>query len=101
LAIDIGGTNLRVAFVELSAFGDHLPSTPGNRESSNTPVSRVQRRLEKSWPIGNHLKNEQADHLFDWIGTCIAEVVEDGKIAYGNKMPAELSMGVTFSFPMM
>ncbi|KAH6607644.1 hexokinase family [Trichoderma cornu-damae] len=82
-----GGTNLRVGFVEL--HGD-------DRESS----SRVQRPLERSWPVDNHLKNDNADSLFSWIGRCIADVVEEGCRVFGLPKDEALPLGVTFSFPM-
>ncbi|KAL7899449.1 actin-like ATPase domain-containing protein [Trichoderma sp. SZMC 28014] len=87
LAIDIGGTNLRVGFVEL--HGD-----------AQDPSSRVQRPLEKSWPIDHHLKNDNADSLFAWVGRCIAEVVEEGCKVFAIPKDEPLALGVTFSFPM-
>jgi hexokinase len=62
--------------------------------------SRVIRQLEKSWPIGEQLKNNQADDLFAWIGRRIAEVVKDGCAAWPGKLPEAIPLGVTFSFPM-
>src|SRR5204862_848781 len=97
LAIDIGGSNLRVGFVELIG---HIGRDVLLRGSS---PPRFQRIFEKEWPIGEHLKNEHADDLFAWIGDCIAEVVSDSLEQMqqnGLDMPKELSMGVTFSFPM-
>ncbi|KAH0496829.1 hypothetical protein TgHK011_004173 [Trichoderma gracile] len=87
LAIDIGGTNLRVGFIELH----------GNDPD---PASRVQRPLEKSWPIDNHLKNDNANSLFSWIGRCIADVVAEGCKSLGVPNNRPLPLGVTFSFPM-
>ncbi|KAM0259053.1 hypothetical protein ACHAQJ_003554 [Trichoderma viride] len=87
LAIDIGGTNLRVGFVELH----------GNAQDAS---SRVQRPLERSWPIDHHLKNDNADSLFLWIGTCIADVVEEGCRVFNVPKDEPLPLGVTFSFPM-
>ncbi|KAM6482584.1 hypothetical protein HDV62DRAFT_361064 [Trichoderma sp. SZMC 28011] len=87
LAIDIGGTNLRVGFVEL--HGDH-----------QDPASRVQRPLERSWPIDNHLKNDNASSLFSWIGRCIADVVDEGCRTFDIPNDVPLPLGVTFSFPM-
>lgn len=82
-----GGTNLRVGFVELH----------GNDQD---PSSRVQRPLERSWPIDNHLKNDNAKSLFSWIGRCIADVVEEGCRTFGVPRDEPLPLGVTFSFPM-
>jgi hexokinase len=59
------------------------------------------RQLEKSWPIGEQLKNDQAVDLFAWIGRRIAEVVQDGSSAWPGELPDAIPLGVTFSFPMM
>jgi hexokinase len=73
---------------------------PGDGEG-DLEQSRVRRILEKSWPIGEQLKHEKAEDLFAWIGECIAEVVEDGMRLFPETLQEELTMGVTFSFPMM
>ena len=108
LAIDVGGTNLRVAFIEL--LGDEIDheSFVNGPERSRETINRAQRprvrrTLEKAWPIGEHLKMDKAEDLFAWIGDCIAEVVADRLIADAHRstMPEELEMGITFSFPMM
>lgn len=62
--------------------------------------SRVIRQLEKAWPIGEQLKNDQAEDLFAWIGRRIAEVVRDGCSAWPGELPEMVPLGVTFSFPM-
>jgi hypothetical protein len=62
--------------------------------------SRVIRQLEKAWPIGEQLKNDQAEDLFAWIGRRIAEVVRDGFSAWPGELPEVVPLGVTFSFPM-
>jgi hexokinase len=43
----------------------------------------------------------KAEDLFEWIGTCIAEVVGDGLAAWPGELPEQIPLGVTFSFPMM
>ncbi|EPE35249.1 Actin-like ATPase [Glarea lozoyensis ATCC 20868] len=105
LAIDIGGTNLRVGFVEFvgtDARQDTNFRGRGNRHRHQSNVntdSRIRRVLEKSWPIGEQLKHNEAEDLFAWIGCCIAEVVENARIL--QELPEEISLGVTFSFPMI
>lgn len=108
LAIDVGGTNLRVAFIELlGESADSDSSAEGTDRSRETlqkaQRQRVRRTLEKAWPIGEHLKKDQANELFSWIGDCIAEVVADSLSSEATPVdiPAELEMGITFSFPMM
>lgn len=108
LAIDVGGSNLRVAFIEL--LGDAADSDVGSMdtsEQSNTirkaQRQRVRRTLEKAWPIQEHLKMDKAEDLFAWIGDRIAEVVAESLTsdATKGKVPEELEMGITFSFPIM
>ncbi|KAI5463266.1 hypothetical protein BGZ63DRAFT_352577 [Mariannaea sp. PMI_226] len=96
------GTNLRVGFVEVRAKGDitdpiNQPALNAHSESS----SRIRRLLEKSWPIADHLKDENPDSLFLWIGSCIAEVIHDGFQPLGLSSDQEIPLGVTFSFPMV
>ncbi|KPM39798.1 hypothetical protein AK830_g6791 [Neonectria ditissima] len=103
-----GGTNLRVGFVELRP----KPSSDldaaqvdgyghSGALSYREPPPRVQRLMEKSWPIDDHLKNENSDSLFLWIGKCIAEVIRDGCKALGLPADRKIPLGVTFSFPMV
>ncbi|KIX04418.1 uncharacterized protein Z518_05286 [Rhinocladiella mackenziei CBS 650.93] len=108
LAIDVGGTNLRVAFIELLGDADEqLPTANGPERSRetirNAQRPRVRRTLEKAWPIGEHLKMDKTEDLFAWIGDCIAEVVGDRLTSDMGRVPVpeELPMGITFSFPMM
>ena len=109
LAIDVGGTNLRVAFIELlgeEADQDAVPNGPDrSREAiKKAQRPRIRRTLEKAWPIGEHLKMDKAEDLFAWIGDCIAEVVSDRLTSDAGPqvhMPEEMEMGITFSFPMM
>ncbi|KAF2971249.1 hypothetical protein GQX73_g2393 [Xylaria multiplex] len=103
LAIDIGGTNLRVGFVELlgskSAPASNGTTLNGNHSDHRTP-SNLRRVLERIWPIHESLKNnEDPDPLFAWIGSCIAQVVGEGVEKFSLDRNKELPMGVTFSFP--
>ena len=107
LAIDVGGTNLRVAFIELLGDADDkLPTNNGEDRSRetirNAQRPRVRRTLEKAWPIGEHLKIDKTEDLFAWIGDCIAEVVGDRLSSDAGKVERleELDLGITFSFPM-
>ncbi|KAA8648275.1 hexokinase family protein [Aspergillus tanneri] len=109
LAIDVGGSNLRVAFIELlgdSACSD-IRSTDASQRSKDAirkaQRQRVKRTLEKAWPIQEHLKKDKAEDLFAWIGDCIAEVVAESLTSDATKgnVPEELEMGITFSFPIM
>lgn len=74
--------------------------SPSTAAQAARQAPRIRRLLEQSWPIGDHLKKENAELLFSWIGEKIAEVVgracRDLKLDRDNTLP----MGVTFSFPM-
>ncbi|OTB07504.1 hypothetical protein M426DRAFT_71627 [Hypoxylon sp. CI-4A] len=102
--ISEGGTNLRVGFIELlgneKSVNAHGVNGNGNSRTHETN-SNIRRVLEKSWPILDVLKNENADSLFKWIGSCIAEVVREGCEEFNLPRDRELPMGVTFSFPMV
>lgn len=107
LAVDVGTTTLRIAFIELlgdSAEDDLLPE--GDNDRSNTVIRkaqlpRVRRTLEKAWRIEEHLQQDQAHELFLWIGNCIAEVVKDDLAAGlgGRNCPNYIETGITFSLP--
>ncbi|ATY63794.1 hexokinase family protein XprF, putative [Cordyceps militaris CM01] len=114
LAIDIGGTNLRVGFIELlgkqqgavqknDANGAHgvdaINGATLAKGTLHTPPSRIRRLFEKSWPIDNQLKNDNAEALFRWIGRHIAQVVGDAYDELDLSRTESLPMGVTFSFP--
>lgn len=98
-----GGTNLRVGFIELVGHdlsnghcnGNAKPHLNGNSH----PGERIRRLFEKSWPISNHLKNQNAQSLFEWIGDCIAQVVESARKDLEIPNNVKLPLGVTFSFP--
>ena len=113
LTFHSGGTNLRVGFVELLAKEAQTPSEVNGtvpnghingHSNRHLPLvskspSRMRRLLEKSWPISNHLKNDNADGLFLWIGKCIADVVDEGCRTLHIQCDRPLPLGVTFSFP--
>ncbi|KAJ5656599.1 hypothetical protein N7507_008549 [Penicillium longicatenatum] len=108
LAIDVGGSNLRVAFIELLGEVDGSDISADASERSRDTIrkaqrQRVKRTLERAWPIQEHLKMDKAEDLFAWIGDCIAEVVAESLTSDATRkdIPAELDMGITFSFPIM
>ncbi|KAF2649228.1 actin-like ATPase domain-containing protein [Lophiostoma macrostomum CBS 122681] len=99
LSIDVGGTNLRVGFIEL------LGETDDGSRDAQKPIPKIKRSHDRNWPIEDHLKMDQAADLFAWIGDCIAEVIQEAL----DEVPAgstdspfgeELLLGITFSFPM-
>ncbi|PLB45817.1 hexokinase family protein [Aspergillus steynii IBT 23096] len=88
LAVYVGLSYLRVAFIDL------LKDQPIQGQS------RVRRTLEKAWPIEEHLRRDDAFNLFTWIGDCIAEVVADSLDNPRERMPSELTTGISFCLPL-
>jgi hexokinase len=106
LSIDVGGTNLRVGFVEL--VGDLDESTSSERGSGHgrNVSDKIERSHDRNWPIEEHLKMDKAEDLFAWIADCIAEVIREAidstTTTSGAEPPfgEEILLGITFSFPM-
>jgi hexokinase len=98
LSIDVGGTNLRVGIVELLGSDEH---EDGDGENV---FAKIKRSHSKDWPIGDHLKMDQAEDLFEWIGDCVADVLEEAvqETTIGSESLSgdEIPLGITFSFPM-
>lgn len=87
LALDLGGTNLRVAVVQLYG-GDGLKVF-----------------TQGSWSIPEHLKSGAAEVLFRWVADRIGDVVGEylGDVGSEEKeriLSEGMELGVTFSFPM-
>ena len=100
LALDLGGSNLRVGIVEL--FGDDDDDAKGR------PVHQPRFLISPSstWPVPDHLKAEKIESLFDWVAECIASVVRTYLSQCSHAAAEEISreglpLGVTFSFPMI
>jgi hexokinase len=87
LAVYLGLFYLRVAFIDLLG------------EEQVEKHSHVRRTLEKAWPIENRMRQDQADSLFSWIGDCIAEVIHDDLANSKDDTPSEITMGISFCFP--
>ena len=98
LAIDIGGSNLRVGFVELT--GEPTTVQHGDHQNEHDASTSIRRSHDRSWPIEDHLKMDQPEDLFGWIGDCMAEVVREAIDNTSIPTDQEILLGVTFSFPM-
>jgi hexokinase len=83
LALDVGGSTLRVALVELCG-----------RQSVTEPM----RILEmQSWRIDSSTRALKGDAFFDWIAARISEMLKQGKHIHSKDAP--LPIGLTWSFP--
>jgi hexokinase len=99
LSIDLGGTNLRVGFVELC-------ESRQEEDYAENVFAKIRRSHDRNWSIGDHLKMDKAEDLFAWIADCMAEVVKEA--IEENTIPSasepfpgnEILLGITFSFPM-
>lgn len=77
LAIDLGGTNLRVVLVKL--LGDHKFDT-----------------TQSKFALPKHLRTGTADELWDFIAKCLEKFVAE---FYPDGVSAPLPLGFTFSYP--
>ena len=84
----------------LAAEADQLPNDGPDGQFTKAS-GRLQRHLERSWPIDDQLKSENADGLFQWIGQCIGEVVREGCNVWSIPRDQPLPLGISFSFPMV
>ena len=108
VSIDVGGSNLRVGFIELVGESDGPATSEHGRSSTvgENVFAQIKRSHDRNWPIGDHLKMDQAEDLFAWIGDCIAEVVrkaldEESTLEHvQSPIGDEILLGITFSFPM-
>ena len=98
LAIDVGGSNLRVGIVELT--GQPMTMEDGEDQTDDPISTSIKRCHDRSWPIGDHLKMDQAEDLFRWIGDCMAEVIREAIESSSIPTEYDVQLGVTFSFPM-
>lgn len=105
LAVDVGITTLKVAFIEL--LGDDENRSHARPRSMSNVIrqvrhSRVRRTLEKAWRIEERLKQDEPHELFLWIGNCIAEVVKDDLLSNAGsdvEQPAFIETGIAFGLP--
>lgn len=106
LAIDVGGSNLRVGFVELLGKEGVALDDADVGGGAVIPGGEVEGKLVRkihvqSIPIEEHFKNDNEDQFFLWIGDVIAEVVRAQLQEDASKVGDVIPVGITFSFPMM
>ena len=77
LAIDLGGTNLRVVLVKLG----------GNRDFDTT---------QSKFALPAHMRTATLDELWDFIAKCLKEFVDE---IYPDGCSEPLPLGFTFSYP--
>ncbi|KAK3994913.1 hypothetical protein QBC44DRAFT_36181 [Cladorrhinum sp. PSN332] len=94
LAIDIGGTNLRVAFVQPSSS-----SSTNNNSNSNSSSSQPTLDNHTSHPFPSHFKSSP-DLLFSWVGKQIAQTISQSSHLL-SPSSSTIPIGVAFSFPMI
>lgn len=77
LAIDLGGTNLRVVLVKLG----------GNRDFDTT---------QSKYKLPDHIRTSSADELWSFIADCLKIFVDE---QYPEGVTEPLPLGFTFSYP--
>lgn len=77
IAIDLGGTNLRVVLVKLG----------GNRDFDTT---------QSKFPLPEHMRTAKSEELWSFIADCLKKFVDD---LYPEGCKEPLPLGFTFSYP--
>lgn len=77
LAIDLGGTNLRVVLVKLG----------GNRDFDTT---------QSKFPIPTHMRTATSEELWEFIANCLKNFVDE---VFPDGCDETLPLGFTFSYP--
>ena len=85
LALDVGGSTLRVALVDL--LGRKFAKANGE-----LPMQIVRMR---SWRIDEKIKQLEGTLFFDWIAEKMEHMLSDGELAYEGWLEA----GLSWSFP--
>lgn len=79
LALDFGGTNLRVCQVTL--------------KERNFDI------IQSKWRIREELKTGVAEELWDFLANCLQQFIETHHGPMANNMMDEIPLGFTFSYP--
>lgn len=87
LALDVGGSTLRVALVELRG-------SRGQGTRSESEIVRI-----KSYPIGMEVKQLEGLEFFDWMAARIVETLEKEREGHRDVADGALPMSMAWSFP--
>lgn len=83
LALDVGGSNLRVALVELR----------GRSADDPMQISKME-----TWPIDNSVRALEGLAFFDWLAARIEHMLTQAGGLYGIN-PTPVAVGLAWSFP--
>ncbi|EPS36919.1 hypothetical protein H072_9553 [Dactylellina haptotyla CBS 200.50] len=95
LSVDLGGSTLRVALVQLVGHKDAVRRGGALTVDQPKPMSIVEIKTWGGVQI-EHLKTLTGDAFFDWIAVRIREVVVN---KFGTKQTPILPLGLSWSFP--
>lgn len=109
LALDLGGTNMRVGVVEL--FGEDPPSENGSydeedvEEDGSAGGGRLRITTQGSWNIPEYLKSSTAERYFAWVAEKMGDVVSGyldavDPVTREATLEEGMEVGIAFSFPM-
>ena len=88
VAIDLGGSTLRVAAIDLK------PHTPIKGDDAGKLGQLRNVLVRNSWSVGDEVKSLRARDFFDWIAERVLETVQDAGLGSGKGT----SVGVTWRF---
>lgn len=88
VAIDLGGSTLRVSVIELQRH-------PQDEGSHLEPTSDWKVLVWNTWLVGDDIKRLRSEGFFDWIAECVRKTLEEAGLGNGQGE----SVGVAWSFP--
>lgn len=81
LTVDLGGTNLRVCWINLK----------GNKEEIGLE--------QEQYTLPEHIKTGKAEDLFSFIAESLQSFIKDQNLTNGHNKNDPLNLGFTFSYP--
>ncbi|RPA85083.1 actin-like ATPase domain-containing protein [Ascobolus immersus RN42] len=87
LALDLGGSNLRVGIVKL--LGKEWDESKGDK---------VTIEAIKAWVVPEEKKKGDVEELYDWVADCMQDLLVE---SWKGDMVKPIEVGLTWSFPMI
>lgn len=88
LSLDVGGSTLRVAVVELAG-----------RYTNNKDKSPMEITALQSWKIDDEVKKRKGREFFDWMAERIDDMLAKNACKLGRDPVRPLHVGLAWSFP--
>lgn len=97
LAVDLGGTNIRVCWIKLLGEGKETSKLDATGDEANGQAADEKTEVrQQHYEIGEEIKTGTANELWEFVASSIETFIKDEDLASGD---TKLSLGFTFSYP--